>query len=93
MAKKNGTLRTLSYIAGLIVILAGIIAGYATLKANYTHTAEEVHALQPVVKDNTKFRYDAAKDIYYMKEDIGEIKTEQKEQTEMLEEIRREVRK
>ena len=79
---KNGTWKVIAVVGGFIVIIIGAAVTYGMLTKDVEYAVEEVvkledevKAMQPKVEKNTN-RHDVIdRDLYYIQQDIADIKT------------------
>lgn len=73
--------------------IVGIALTYGGLQRDVTEHSEDIDTHAGKIEIHDISIAEIKTDIRYMKEDVGEIKDGMKQQTTILEEIRREVRK
>lgn len=82
MVKKNGTIKLITLIVTLAVLFAGIVTAWALYGENVKDNTADIAELEDEgCKPANKAKFDVAlmqKDITVMKEDIGDMRTEQK---------------
>ena len=79
MSKKNGTIwKIISILVTLSVLAGGAIYGYASLNHEVEDNSEVIAEIKPKVEINTLNNAEVNKDIYYMQQDIEEIKENNK---------------
>lgn len=86
MAKRNGTWKVVATVGTFILVIIGAAITYGMLTKEVEQTHEEVEAvcaevarLRPRVDANALNNAEVNKDIYYMQQDISEIKEANKE--------------
>jgi len=94
MAKNNTNIWkivTVLFIIGSAAV--GIALTFGGLQKEVTDHSEDIKAHSETIEFHDRAIVEIKADFRYMKEDVGEIKDGMKEQTTILEEIRREVSK
>ena len=79
---KNGNWKVIATVGTFIIVIVGVAVAYGVLTSDVEHAVEdvkaveaEIEAIEPKVEKNTA-RIDVVdRDIYYIQQDVEEIKT------------------
>lgn len=74
MAKKNGTWKVIATVGGFIIVIIGAAVTYGMLTKEVDAVCAEVKILKPKVDANTVNKAEVNRDIFWMQQDIEEIK-------------------